>query len=300
MASLAALIFASDKFIGSAEKVGYSMGVSPFVIGVTLVAFGTSLPELATSIISVNAGASEIVVGNVVGSNITNILLVLGLAALSVGTLRIERNIMRDDIPLVFGSSLLLYFVLQDNHFSLIEALIFLSGMFGFLAYGIKGQTEPKSEKVKTGLLTYAILIVSGIAVYFSADFVVTSIETLASGLGVNPSIVSLTLLALGTSLPEIVVSISAVRRGQHSLALGNVIGSNIFNTYAVMSIPSFFGELVIPETIVDFSLPFMLAVTVLLWIVAYSKEVTFWKAGMLLSFYIFFVAELIRLGFVS
>ena len=297
--SLAALIFASDKFIGAAEKIGYSMGISPFIIGVTIVAFGTSLPELATSIIAVLGGTSEIVVGNVVGSNITNILLVLGLTAMAVGTLKIERDIMKDDIPLLIGSSLLLWFALSDLRFSIIEAIIFLSGLAGFLIYSIKGQSEPKREKIKTGPLTYVILLAAGTAVYFAATYTVSSISDLATGLGVNPSVVSLSLLALGTSLPEIVVSISAARRGQHSLALGNVIGSNLFNTYAVMAIPSFLGEVVIPENVMSFSLPFMVAMTVVLWLVTMAKEISFWKAGMLVSFYIFFIAELIRLGFV-
>jgi len=299
IASLAGLIFASDKFIGAAEKIGYSLGISPFIIGVTIVAFGTSLPELATSIIAVMDGTSEIVVGNVVGSNITNILLVLGLTAMAVGTLKIERDIMKDDIPLLIGSSLLLWFALSDLRFSIVEALIFLSGLAGFLIYSIKGQDEPKREKVKTGALTYLILIAAGVTVYFAATFTVSSISDLAMGLGVNPSVVSLSLLALGTSLPEIVVSISAARRGQHSLALGNVIGSNMFNTYAVMAIPSFIGEIVIPDNIMSFSLPFMVAMTVILWLVTNAKEISFWKAGMLVSFYIFFIAELIRLGFV-
>ncbi len=285
--------------MGAAEKIGYSMGVSPFIIGVTIVAFGTSLPELATSIVAVLNGSSEIVVGNVVGSNITNILLVLGITTMVVGKLKIERDIMKDDIPLLFGSSLLLWFALRDYHLSLIEALIFISGMIGFLVFSIKGQTEPKTEKVKTGILTYVILIIAGAAIYFAATFTVDAIKELATGLGINASFVSLSLLAFGTSLPEIVVSVAAARRGQHALAIGNIIGSNLFNTYAVMAIPSFFGELVIPESIMNFSLPFMVAMSILFWIVTYAREISFWKAGMLLSFYIFFLAELIRLGFV-
>ncbi|MEL6122344.1 MAG: calcium/sodium antiporter [Bacteroidota bacterium] len=298
--SLASLIFASDRFIGAAEKIGYSLGVSPFIIGVTIVAFGTSLPELTTSVIAVLSNTSEIVVGNVVGSNITNILLVLGISAIAARPLRIERDLMKNEMPLLFGSALLLWFSLRDFDLSMIEALIFLAGLIGFLTYSIKGQVAEEQDRMRTGVLTYAILIAAGFAVYLSANYTVSSIETLATGLGISPSIVSLSLLALGTSLPEVVVSVAAVRKGNHSMALGNVIGSNLFNTYAVMAIPSFFGEMIIPQGIMTFSLPFMVAVTALLWITVIGREISFWKAGMLVSFYIFYLVELIRLSFVS
>jgi len=294
------LIYASNKFIDSAETIGLSLGISPFVIGVTLVAFGTSLPELTTSILAVLGGTSEIVVGNVVGSNITNILLVLGLTALAVGTLKIERDIMKEDVPLLLGSAVLLWFAISDGSFSLIEALIFIAGLLGFLLYTIRGKEDDIVKGAKAGWLTYMILILAGVAIYFGASYTVSSIEELALLFNVNPSLVSLSLLALGTSLPEVVVSVSAARKGKHSLAMGNVIGSNMFNTYAVMAIPSFFGELVIPDSVISFSLPFMLATTIIFMLVTFSKEVSLWKAGMLVSFYIFFLAELFKVSFVS
>ena len=298
--SLSVLIYASNKFIDSSERVGLSMGISPFIIGVTLVSLGTSLPELMTSIISVYAGASEIVVGNVVGSNITNILLVLGLSSLAVKNLKVERDIMSEDVPLLIGSAILLWFALADFHFSIFEAVLFLFGLSGFLWYSLKNGRDDKILKVKTSWVTYVMIVLSGIAIYFSARYTVESISELAGMLEINPSIISLSLLALGTSLPEVVVSVSAARKGKHAIAVGNVLGSNIFNTYAVMAVPSLFGNLSIPQDIMGFSLPFMVVTTVLFSLVCYSKSVSFWKAGMLLSFYIFFLAELFRLGFVN
>jgi cation:H+ antiporter len=299
-ASLFVLIFASNKFIDSAETIGLSLGISPFVIGVTLVAFGTSLPELTTSILAVLGGTSEIVVGNVVGSNITNILLVLGLTALAVGTLKIERDIMKEEVPLLLGSAILLWFAIRDGSFSRIESLIFIAGLLGFLLYTIREKEEGTRKGAKAGWLNYVILIAAGVAIYFGASYTVSSIEEMALLFNINPSIVSISLLALGTSLPEVVVSMSAARKGKHSLAIGNVIGSNMFNTYAVMAIPSFFGDIVIPDSVISFSLPFMLATTIIFIIVTFSKEVSLWKAGMLVSFYIFFLAELFKLSFVS
>lgn len=298
--SLTVLIIGSNRFIDSAEKIGLSWGISPFVVGVTLVSLGTSLPELTTSVLSVLAGSSEIVVGNVVGSNITNILLVLGISAIAVKKLHIERDIMSEDVPLLFGSSILLWFVLRDLHFSLFEAILFLFGLVGFLMYSIGGDNQEGPEKVKTNALTYVMLLAGGVAIFLGAKYTVSSMETIATELEIPPSLISISLLALGTSLPEVVVSVSAARKGKHAIAVGNVLGSNIFNTYAVMAIPSFFGELVIPENIMAFGLPFMVVTTILFSLVCYSKTVSFWKAGMLVSFYIFFIAELIRLGFVN
>lgn len=300
MISLAFLIYASNKFIDSAEKIGFSIGISPFIIGVTLVSFGTSLPELTTSIISVYSGSSEIVVGNVVGSNITNILLVLGVTSMMVGRLQVVRDIMSEDVPLLIGSAILMWFVLADLNFSFFETILFLFGMGGFLFYTIQSGKSDGQKRVKTGIGTYLVLIISGVAIYFSARYTVSSIESMALSLKIDPSFISLSLLALGTSLPEVVVSVAAARRGKHAIAVGNVLGSNIFNTYAVMAIPSLFGDLVIPESILTFSLPFMIVTTILFSLVCYSKSVSFWKAGMLLSFYIFFLAELFRLGFVN
>ena len=125
--SLTVLIYSSDRFIGASENIGLGFGVAPFVIGVTVVAFGTSLPELMTSIISVYHGSSEIVVGNVVGSNITNILLVVGISGVVSGDMIIKRDLIGQDIPMLMASAIILWFSLQDLSFSTIEAILFLS-----------------------------------------------------------------------------------------------------------------------------------------------------------------------------
>ena len=139
---------ASDWFIDSAEQIGLSLGVSPFIIGVTIVAFGTSLPELATSIASVLSGESEIVTGNVIGSNITNIALVLGIAAVVSNKIELEYNIWHIDMPFLWGSAFLLWFVLRDFHFSVFEGLLFLLGIVVFLTYSFKSEEEPDRKSV--------------------------------------------------------------------------------------------------------------------------------------------------------
>lgn len=298
--SLFVLIYASNFFIGSAERIGLSFGVSSFVIGVSIVAFGTSLPELATSIISVLKGSSEIVVGNVVGSNITNILFVLGLSAIFSGNFTIKRNLMEDDLPLLIGATVMLLFALRDQVFSMLETGVFIVGLVTFLIYSIKNDTKEEENDVQVGFLTYVILILSGVGVYFSAQYTVVSIEKIAALLEINPALVSLSALALGTSLPEAVVSIAACRRGLHDLAIGNILGSNLFNIFGVMGIPALFGTLKIPAEINSFSMPFLVAVTLLFVLVCYSKKVSTWEGIMLFSMYILFLGELFNMGFVN
>jgi cation:H+ antiporter len=294
--SLGVLLKASDWFIDSAEQIGLSLGVSPFIIGVTIVAFGTSLPELATSIASVLSGESEIVTGNVVGSNITNIALVLGLAALIVDKIELEYNIWHVDMPFLWGSAFLLWFVLRDLHFSLFESLLFIIGIVVFLAYSFKSQQEPSDlERPSVNWKTYTMLLIGGAFVYLGANYTILAIRELSTFAGVDPEVIALSAVALGTSLPEVIVSLNAARRGKASIAVGNVLGSNIFNTYIVMAISSFFGELVIPPDINELYLPLMVAMTVLFGIMANNKKITRWEGLLLLMFYAFFFGQLIE-----
>jgi len=298
--SLAVLLKASDWFIDSAERIGLSLGISPFIIGVTIVAFGTSLPELATSIASVFSGESEIVIGNVVGSNITNIALVLGLAALVVNKIELEYNIWHIDMPYLWGSAFLLWLALRDLHFSLFEGILFTLGIVIFLAYSFRNQEEDDKieSMVKPGWKTYALLILGGGLVYLGADYTIFAIKKLSAIAGINPEIIALSAVALGTSLPEVIVSLNAARRGKASIAVGNVLGSNIFNTYIVMGIPSFFGPLKVPANINDLFLPLMVAMTILFGIMSNNRTITRWEGAVLLMFYAFFCASLIEGAF--
>ncbi len=292
--SLTVLIYSSDRFIGASENIGLGFGVAPFVIGVTVVAFGTSLPELMTSIISVYHGSSEIVVGNVVGSNITNILLVVGISGVVSGDMIIKRDLIGQDIPMLMASAIILWFSLQDLSFSTIEAILFCAALIIFLWNSMKsGTAEPSDSAAKATWSEYLIVVLGAVGIFFGASYTVSSISDMSTLMGVDPEIVSLSALALGTSLPEVVVSVAACKRGLAGMALGNVIGSNVFNSYAVMAIPSFFGNLVIPASILEFSLPFMLAVSFLLMLLCISKKISFLQGGLLLIFYAYFLTEL-------
>jgi len=290
--SLAVLLFASDKFIDSAEKIGLSLGISPFIIGVTIVAFGTSLPELAASIASVYSGTSEIVVGNVVGSNITNILLVLGLTAMIGKKIVLDFDVWEVDMPLLLGSAFLLLFTLADGHLSRIEAILYLVALVGFLINSVTGSDSGGQETQPVKAIDFLTLILGGVGVFVAAKYTIFGIEEVSKLAGISPEIISLTFVALGTSLPEVVVSLSAAKKGKHAIAVGNVLGSNIFNSYAVMAIPSFLGSLAIPENVIKFSLPFMVAMTVLFGAITLSKRIGKWEGLLLLIFYAFYLAE--------
>lgn len=291
--ALAILLFASDVFIGAAEKIGLSLGISPFIIGVTIVAFGTSLPELATSIAAVYAGNSEIVAGNVVGSNITNILLVLGLTTLVGKKINLNFNIWEIDMPLLIGSSLFLYLALRDNNFTLLEAIVFMVALIGFLINSVHGSNRTEEDRPKVTIKDVLFLIAGGVVVYLSADYTILGIKGIAEVAKIDPDIISLTFVALGTSLPEVVVSIAAAKRGKHAIAVGNVLGSNIFNTYAVMAIPRFLGELTISESITSLGLPFFLASTFIFGAITISQKISRWEGLLLLLLYVCYMGEL-------
>ena len=290
-------MYASDRFIAAAESIGLSFGISPFIIGVTIVAFGTSLPELMTSIVSVYSGTSSIVIGNVIGSNITNILLVLGLTAFVGKEILLDFDVMDVDMPLLLISCFFLVFVISDLHVSWFEASLFLVGLGLFLYNSIGGGHSEGTEKVKASALTYIILVIAAVFVFLGADYTIQYISNISRAMGIGEDVIALTFVSLGTSLPEVMVSIAAARRGKHAMAVGNVLGSNIFNTYAVTGIPALLGPIEIPADVLNFSAPFMVFVTALFAFMCMSKRISKWEGIMLLVLYAFFIAESFQRG---
>jgi cation:H+ antiporter len=294
-ASLFVLIKGSDWFVRAAEAVGRNFGIQPFVIGVTIVAFGTSLPELATSIASVNNGDAGIVLGNVVGSNITNILLVLGLVAITRKSIKLDYNIMDIDMPLLLVSAVLMWYIVKDGSLTFFEALIFLGGLVIFLVNTLGNRSEPDVLRPRLNWKIWGLIVLGGVCVYFGAAYAIVSLRELAVVFGVGEGIVAQSLMALGTSLPEIMVSITAAKRGNAAIAVGNVLGSNIFNTYAVVAIPSFFGHIAVPDEMIRFGLPFMIAVTILFAVMCLSNRISRWEGSMLVFLYLFYLSELFQ-----
>lgn len=308
LASLALLIKSSDFFTDSAEKIGIYFGMPAFIVGVTIVAVGTSLPELVSSVIAVLEGSSEIVIGNVVGSNITNIFLVLGIVAIAAKTINIKHNLISIDMPIFIASALMLFVVLIDGVFSLHEAILFVVGIIIYIAYGINAESNPKKEKTKKKInktnkskkeikevkpkirvSTWIILLTSAFFIYVGAKFTVDSVIQLATILNVGAEVLAVTAIALGTSLPELTVSITAIKKKKTEMAIGNLLGSNIFNAFAVMGVAGLFGNLIIPQSILVSSIPFMLAATFLYFFITVDKKISKWEGMILLLFYVLF-----------
>ncbi|TVQ43791.1 MAG: sodium:calcium antiporter [Saprospirales bacterium] len=287
------LIKSSDWFIMASEKIGASWGVSPFVIGLTIVAFGTSLPELATAIFAMIEGEPGIVLGNVIGSNITNIFLVLGLLAVVAKSINLDFDLFKNDIPALVISALLFWLMLSDGDIDHFEAVFLLLALGVFIFSSLSGTEDEDIVKVKTGFKTYLIFIVSGALVYFSAKYTIDSIVLIAESINIGTDIIALSLVALGTSLPEVSVSILAAKRGHAGIAVGNVIGSNIFNTYIVIGVAAFFGPLEMTDMLTNFSLPMMLAATFILAVSSLSKSISRWEGFLYLLLYIFFLYRL-------
>ncbi|MGD9201751.1 MAG: calcium/sodium antiporter [Chitinispirillia bacterium] len=302
--SLFTLIKSSDFFTGSAEKIGLFFGIPAFVVGATIVAFGTSLPELVTSILAVLSNSSEIVIGNVLGSNIANIFLVLGIAAIISKKIEIKHAIVHVDLPFLVGSTFLLAVTVWDKSFNLPEAILFIIGLFIYIQYstekslkkGVNKGNEELHKKGQIPVLDILILVLSGVFIFFGAKYTIESVIRLSKILSIQKEIIAVSAVALGTSLPELAVTVVSAKKGKSEMALGNVIGSNLFNTFAVMGIPALIGPLVIPASIITFVLPMLIISVVLFYVICQDNEVTIWEGWLLILFYLVFSGKLFNI----
>ncbi|MAE42916.1 conjugal transfer protein TraR [Candidatus Woesearchaeota archaeon] len=306
--SLFVLIKASSYFTNSAEKIGLYFGMPAFIIGVTIVAIGTSMPELISSIFAVLKNSSEIVVGNVIGSNIANIFFILAIAAIIGKKLKITYGILHVDLPILVGSAFLFALMIWDGIFTLPEALLLILGIVIYFLYTLSLEKEHEDVEIKKEMKkeltrkkrldakTIAVLAVSAVFIYIGAKYTIEAVINLSEIFSLGKEIIAASAVALGTSLPELTVSIIAARKGKPEIAVGNVLGSNIFNTFVVMGVPALFGTLIIPQNIITFALPMMLVATLLFFFIAQEKEVTKWEGYLLLLFYVFFIGKLFNL----
>ena len=246
------LIKGSTFFVDGASSVAEEFKIPKMIIGIVIIAFGTCLPEFAVSIKAIMSGNGNIIVGNVIGSNILNILLILGCCSL-IHPFKVKKKALKDEIPFLFFMTFLFALLLSDSlfnksvSFSRIDGLIVLT-CFGFFLYYLfflsKGTKDESKKKKKVSLKKAIILLLVGlVGVVLGSNFVVDSAVSLAEQLGVSERFIALTAVALGTSLPELVTSITALKKNEFDFVLGNVIGSNFFNIGMVMGLPvSLFG----------------------------------------------------------
>lgn len=243
------LIKGADLFVDSASSLAANFKVSKILIALTIVAFGTSAPELAVSIKSMVSGSGDIVLGNVIGSNILNILLIIGISG-CVHFLNVKNATVKKELPIILMLSTLLFVLMSDNLISgakvnsltrsdgIVILLFFLVFVY-YLVSTMRKKTEEEGEEPKYGILKSIVFTIVGIVcLVLGSNAVVDSAAFIAAKLGVSERMISLTIIALGTSLPELVTSVMATRKGEYDIAIGNVVGSNIFNIGMVLGLP--------------------------------------------------------------
>ena len=249
---LALLILGGELLVRGASRLAVAMNISPLVIGLTVVAFGTSSPELAVSLQSAFTGKADIALGNAVGSNIFNILFILGISALIV-PLVVSSRLIRWDVPLMIAVSALLLLLGLDGRIGRLDGLVLFSGLLAYTYWCVR-QSRRDSNEVKTefvhenpvsksnrvSMLVQIVFIIGGLILLgVGSRWLIGGSVVVATRLGVNELIIGLTIIAAGTSLPEVVTSIMAALRGERDIAVGNVVGSNIFNILCVLGLAS-------------------------------------------------------------
>ncbi len=242
------LIKGADFFVDGASGIAENFKVSKMLVGLTIVAFGTSAPEFAVSIKSLLSKSGDIVLGNVIGSNILNILLILGLSSL-VHTLTVKNNTVKKELPITMLITILFAVLLSDNLFDIkikntftrSDGIILIL-FFGVFIYYLISMSRKKIQDESTEVLSMkksvAFTIIGLLGIILGSNLVVDSAVILAKIMGISERLISLTIIALGTSLPELVTSLTATKKGEYDIAIGNVVGSNIFNIGVVVGIP--------------------------------------------------------------
>jgi cation:H+ antiporter len=296
IAALAVLIKSADYFTEGAEGIGLYYGLSSFIVGATIVALGSSLPEIATSILSVINDQTSFPIDNIIGSNIANCLLVGGVAAIAVKTLKVEHKLIDVDLPFFFISTSLFLLLIMDEKFTFNEIFIATLLLFIFIAYTIfnsDGEVKSKKKKIKFEKKWLGFIVAGVAGIYFGAEYTIKSVTELARILEINPSVVTMLAVAIGTSLPELIVSTKATLAGKHSVALGNIFGSNTINALAVTGIPAFFGTLTVSNDAVKIGIPFLIVASLAFIFTTSDDKIQNWEGYALLVIYVAFVGKI-------
>ncbi len=275
---LIVLIVGGDYLVRGSSSIALRLHLSPLVVGLTIVSFGTSAPELLISVQSAIKGSPDITMGNVVGSNICNLALVLGLTAV-INPVKVQPNSIKIDWPMTMGASILLYLVVREGLLSALEGVIFLIAISIYLVLIIRqSRIDIKSQKLNaqnneelpeapsSQIWKDIFFIILGcVALYYGSEWFVTSSKDLAISIGVEERVVGLTVVALGTSLPELVTAAVASYKGETDLALGNLMGSNIFNILSILGITAIITPVYVNAEILNKDIIWMLLITLII-----------------------------------
>lgn len=311
IAGLVLLVVGAEFLVRGASRLAAIAGISPLVIGLTVVAFGTSSPETAVSVFSSLNNQPDLSIGNVVGSNIFNVLFILGISSLIV-PLGVSAQLIKFDVPVMIGSSLLLMIFAGDGAISRMEGVVFLYGILAYTAILIyKSKKESRAVKeeyekefgyrngrtpwmwVKNGLFVVVGLVV----LVFGSRLLVDGATIAARALGISELVIGLTIVAAGTSLPELATSVIASIRGERDIAVGNIIGSNIYNILAVLGLSSVAvsGGVPVSGAVLSVDIPVMTAIAAVCLPVFYTgRRISRWEGGLFFGYYIAYTAYLV------
>ena len=317
---LVLLVWSADWFVDGAVGVAHFFGMSTFLIGMVIVGFGTSAPEMVVSVLSALNDTPQLALGNAYGSNIANIALILGVTALIIPVV-VQKQAMSRDIPILIAMTVLTVFLLIDGNVSRMDGIVLLLAFVAIMAFNIMSELRQKRKRKKSAaaddldseygsaenvsIVRSSLLLLMGLLLLIvSSRMLVWGAVNVAQALGVSDLLIGLTIVAVGTSLPELASSIAAARRGENDLAVGNVIGSNIFNTLVVVGLASVIAPIQAADPeVMSRDVPIMSALTLFLFLICipvkkkYGKRVSgFGRIGgaLFLSLY---VAYLVLLG---
>ncbi len=304
------LVIGAEALVRGSSRMASALGISPLIIGLTVVAFGTSAPELAISVKAALAHQPDIALGNVIGSNIFNVLFILGLSAL-VAPLAVSQQLIRLDVPLMIGASILVLLLALDGRISRVEGMLLFAGLLFYIAVLIK-QSRSESAQVKDEyvrefgvhgqvanrwLLNGALVAGGLVLLVLGSKWLVESAVTIAQYFGVSELVIGLTIVAAGTSLPELVTSVVASLRGERDIAVGNIVGSNLFNVLGVLGLASAVSPvgMAVSNAVVAFDMPIMIVVAfVCLPIFFTGGVISRWEGATLFGYYIAYTLYLL------
>ncbi|MDX9987858.1 calcium/sodium antiporter [Thiothrix unzii] len=306
---LAVLVWSADKFVDGAAATAKHLGMPSILIGMVVVGFGTSAPEMTVSAFAAWEGNPALALGNAYGSNTLNIALILGLTAV-LATIAVHSSIVRKEMPILLAVTLLAGWQLWDGEISRNDAIVLLLVFFGIVGWSIysamRQRQDSLGEEMSAELAEHPLplkrallwLAIGLLLLIVSSRILVWGSVSVAQAFGVSDLIIGLTIVALGTSLPELASSIMAARKGESDLALGNIVGSNLFNTLAVVGIAGVIAPITVAEEVLTRDWPVMLAVTFGLFIMAYGFKkqghLTHWEGSVLLASYVAYTGWLI------
>lgn len=278
------LIWSADHFVMGAAALARNLGISPLLIGLTIVGFGTSAPEILVSGMASLQGNAGLAIGNALGSNIANIGLILGVTALLV-PLAVNSDVLRKEYPILLLVSMISYVILMDGELGRLDGAILLAGLVISLFLVVRiGQQRQKSDvlaqefsdEIPEHMSTRQSIIWFGIGLIvllIGSRLLVTGAVDIAQFFGVSDLVIGLTIVAVGTSLPELATSITSAFKGEHELAVGNIIGSNLYNLLAVLSVPGLLSPGPVPSDVLSRDMPLMLVLTLALYLMGTGRD---------------------------